>query len=175
MIEYKLLACVLRRSKDAGQHGCAAAWLQQELRRLPAEGEHRRRVEGDDPPGAPAPGGGREKPRGVFQTPGGTRPHRWWRMGWWRCPRWSRQCPAKDASPSRAATASAPSPVPTCATGWPQTPAQRTALCRRRALRHGSSWWVSWKGPVPTRRRVRCGPRRPRAARRIAPPLRPAA
>lgn len=49
------------------------------------------------------------------------------------------------------------------------------ALCRRRALRHGSSWWVSWKGPVPTRRRVLCGPRRPRAARRTAPPLRPAA
>lgn len=38
-----------------------------------------------------------------------------------------------------------------------------------------SSWWVRWKGPVPTRRRVLCGPKRPRAARRTAPPLRPAA
>ena len=65
--------------------------------------------------------------------------------------------------------------VPTCATGWPQTPAQRTALCRRRALRHGSSWWVSWKRPVPTWRRALRGPRRPRAARRTAPLLRPAA
>lgn len=51
------LACVLRRSKDAGQHGCAAARLQQELRRLPAEGERRRRVEGDDPPGVLAHAG----------------------------------------------------------------------------------------------------------------------
>ena len=51
------LACVLRRSKDAGQHGCAAARLQQELRRLPAEGERRRRVEGNDPPGVLAHAG----------------------------------------------------------------------------------------------------------------------
>lgn len=113
--------------------------------------------------------------RAFWHTPGGSPPASLVEDGVVEVPALVTAVPAKDASPSRAATASAPSPVPTCATGWPQTPAQRTALCRRRALRHGNSWWVSWKGPVPTRRRVLRGPRRPRAARRTAPPLRPAA
>lgn len=76
-----------------------------------------RRVEGDDPPGVLAHAG-RQPPASLVED------------GVVEVPALVTAVPAKDASPSRAATASAPSPVPTCATGWPQTPAQRMALCR---------------------------------------------
>lgn len=69
--------------------------------------------------------------------------------------------PEMGASPLRVVMAQRPSPAQTFVTGWPQTPAQRTALHRNRALLHGSSWWMPCAPMPPPQSKPRLMHRRP--------------